>query len=139
MSCTKGTFSTPSYTKAGLAPGGTTTPNALIFLARRSFLAYNLTSKIAQTGGGMAEVATTKMSSKGQVVIPESIRKQLNLKTGSQFVVIGKDDVLILKTITEPDLDTFEALIAEARREAKRSGLRPSDIRKTILRARKRS
>ncbi len=87
----------------------------------------------------MAEVATTKMSSKGQVVIPESIRKQLNLKTGSQFVVIGKDDVLILKTITEPDLDTFEALIAEARREAKRSGLRPSDIRKTILRARKRS
>ncbi|NLT22680.1 MAG: AbrB/MazE/SpoVT family DNA-binding domain-containing protein [Syntrophorhabdus sp.] len=31
----------------------------------------------------MAEVATTKMSSRGQVVIPESIRKQLNLKAGS--------------------------------------------------------
>jgi len=87
----------------------------------------------------MAEVATTKMSSKGQVVIPESIRKQLNLKAGSQFVVIGKDDVLILKTITEPDLDTFETLITQARREAKESGLRPSDIKKTILRARKRS
>jgi AbrB family looped-hinge helix DNA binding protein len=87
----------------------------------------------------MAEVATTKMSSRGQVVIPESIRKQLNLKAGSQFVVIGKDDVLILKTIAEPDLDTFEALITQARREAKESGLRPSDIKKTILRARKRS
>ena len=87
----------------------------------------------------MAGVATTKMSSKGQVVIPESIRKQLNLKAGSQFVVIGKDDVLILKTITEPDLDTFETLITQARREAKESGLRPSDIKKTILRARKRS
>ncbi len=87
----------------------------------------------------MAEVATTKMSSRGQVVIPESIRKQLNLKAGSQFVVIGKDDVLILKTITEPDLDTFETLITQARREAKESGLRPSDIKKTILRARKRS
>ncbi|MDD3847522.1 MAG: AbrB/MazE/SpoVT family DNA-binding domain-containing protein [Syntrophorhabdaceae bacterium] len=87
----------------------------------------------------MAEVATTKMSSKGQVVIPESIRKQLNLKAGSQFVVIGKDDVLILKTITEPDLDTFETLITQARREAEESGLRPSDIKKTILTARKRS
>jgi AbrB family looped-hinge helix DNA binding protein len=87
----------------------------------------------------MAEVATTKMSSRGQVVIPESIRKQLNLKAGSQFVVIGKDDVLILKTITEPDLDTFETLITQARREAKESGLRPTDIKKTILRARKRS
>lgn len=84
-------------------------------------------------------MATTKMSSRGQVVIPESIRKQLNLKAGSQFVVIGKDDVLILKTITEPDLDTFETLITQARREAKESGLRPSDIKKTILRARKRS
>lgn len=87
----------------------------------------------------MAEVATTKMSSRGQVVIPESIRKQLNLKAGSQFVVIGKDDVLILKTITEPDLDTFQTLITQARKEAKESGLRPSDIKKTILRARKRS
>jgi hypothetical protein len=45
----------------------------------------------------------------------------------------------ILKTITEPDLDTFETLITQARREAKESGLRPSDIKKTILTARKRS
>jgi hypothetical protein len=47
--------------------------------------------------------------------------------------------VLILKTLAETDLDTFEALITQARREAKESGLRPSDIKKTILRARKRS
>jgi AbrB family looped-hinge helix DNA binding protein len=87
----------------------------------------------------MAELATTKMSSRGQVVIPETIRKQLNLKAGSQFVVIGKDDLLILKTITEPDPDTFEALITSARQMAKKSGLRPSDIKKTILKARKQS
>ena len=34
----------------------------------------------------MPNVATTRMSSKGQVVIPEDIRKQLKLKAGSQFV-----------------------------------------------------
>ena len=87
----------------------------------------------------MAEIATTKMSSKGQVVIPEIIRKQLNLKAGSQFVVMGKDDLLILKTIAEPNPDTFEALITSARQEAKKSGLRPSDIKKTVLKARKQS
>ena len=87
----------------------------------------------------MAGIATTKMSSKGQVVIPENMRKQLNLKAGSQLVVIGKDDLLILKTITEPDPDTFETLITIARQEAKKSGLFPSDIKKTILEARKQS
>ena len=37
----------------------------------------------------MATLATTKMSSKGQVVIPEDVRKRLNLKAGTQFVVVG--------------------------------------------------
>ena len=50
----------------------------------------------------MSDVATTKMSSKGQVVIPETIRKRLNLRAGSQFVVVGENDVVILKTISPP-------------------------------------
>ena len=50
----------------------------------------------------MANVSTTKMSSKGQVVIPENIRKNLNLKTGAQFIVVGDKDVVILKSITPP-------------------------------------
>ncbi|HDN94572.1 MAG TPA: AbrB family transcriptional regulator, partial [Nitrospirae bacterium] len=37
----------------------------------------------------MAPLATTKMSSKGQIVIPEDIRKRLGLKPGAQFVVVG--------------------------------------------------
>jgi len=43
----------------------------------------------------MAGVATTRMSSKGQVVIPEGIRKRLGLKAGSQFVVVGDRDTVI--------------------------------------------
>jgi AbrB family looped-hinge helix DNA binding protein len=46
----------------------------------------------------MADVATTKMPSKGQVVIPETIRKRLNLRAGFPFVVVGENDVVILKT-----------------------------------------
>ena len=84
----------------------------------------------------MANVSTTKMSSKGQVVIPENIRKQLNLKAGSQFVVVGEKDVVILKSIAPPSLDEFDALIADARKEGKRAGLKRSDIRDVIFKAR---
>jgi AbrB family looped-hinge helix DNA binding protein len=81
-------------------------------------------------------LATTKMSSKGQVVIPEDIRKRLNLSEGTQFVVTGKDDVVILKAISEPSLDEFESLIQEARAQAKQAGLKKSDIKKAISKAR---
>ena len=81
-------------------------------------------------------LATTKMSSKGQVVIPEDIRKRLNLAAGTQFVVTGKDDVVILKAITEPSLDEFESLIQEARAQAKQAGLKKSDITNAVSKAR---
>jgi len=84
----------------------------------------------------MARFSTTKMSSKGQVVIPENIRKQLNLKAGAQFVVVGEKDVVILKNITSPSLDEFDDLIAEARKEGKQAGIRRSDISDAILKAR---
>ena len=37
----------------------------------------------------MKTLATTKLSSKGQVVIPEEIRNRLGLETGAQFVASG--------------------------------------------------
>ena len=84
----------------------------------------------------MANVSTTKMSSKGQVVIPENIRKQLNLKAGAQFVVVGEKDVVILKNIAPPSLDEFGALIAEARKKGKQAGIKKCDISDAILKAR---
>ncbi|MCH7860015.1 MAG: AbrB/MazE/SpoVT family DNA-binding domain-containing protein [Candidatus Marinimicrobia bacterium] len=76
----------------------------------------------------MATAATTKMSSKGQVVIPEEIRKRLRLKTGDRFVVLGEKDTVILKTITPPSMAEFDELIAEARRQAREAGLKQSDV-----------
>ena len=84
----------------------------------------------------MAEVATTKMSSKGQVVIPEVVRKQLGLKTGVQFVVVGDKDTVILKTISPPSLAEFDELMAEARKQARKAGMKRSDIREAIKKAR---
>ena len=45
----------------------------------------------------MANLATTKMSSKGQVVLPENIRKKMGLKPGTQFIVVIEKDDLHLK------------------------------------------
>jgi AbrB family looped-hinge helix DNA binding protein len=85
----------------------------------------------------MVNAATTKMSSKGQVVIPEDIRKRLKLETGSQFIVMGEDDVVILKTIKPPSMAEFDTLITKARIQGKKAGLRQSDITAAIAKARR--
>ena len=87
----------------------------------------------------MTDVATTKMSSKGQVVIPEDIRKRLGLESGSQFVVIGEGDTVILKMISAPDMDQFDDLITRARAQARRVGLKRSDISSAVKKVRSRS
>jgi len=80
----------------------------------------------------MGLLATTKISSKGQVVIPEDVRKSLKLKTGDQFVVIGRGDTIILKTISAPSFDEFSDLLDEAQKQAKAAGLKKTDIAKII-------
>ncbi|HXH32760.1 MAG TPA: AbrB/MazE/SpoVT family DNA-binding domain-containing protein [Bacteriovoracaceae bacterium] len=85
----------------------------------------------------MATYATTKLSSKGQVVIPEDIREQLHLKEGDQFVVIGQGDVVILKAITPPSMDEFKDLLKEARNSAKKAKLTSSDIEAAVKKVRK--
>jgi AbrB family looped-hinge helix DNA binding protein len=84
----------------------------------------------------MDTLATTRMSSKGQVVIPESIRKRLDLKEGAQFLVLGDADVVILKIVTPPDMNEFDALIKQARKQAKDAGLKPADVTSAVEKAR---
>jgi AbrB family looped-hinge helix DNA binding protein len=84
----------------------------------------------------MENVATTRMSSKGQVVIPEAVRNRLGLKTGAQFVVMGDRDVVILKTIAAPARNEFSTLAAKARRQAREAGLRVSDVARAVRKVR---
>ena len=66
---------------------------------------------------------TTKMSSRGQVVIPQPIRAQLRLEPGAEFVVVAKDDVLVLQRVPSPSWDQFDRLVREARHQARSAGL----------------
>lgn len=93
----------------------------------------NLTSK----NSVMNLLATTRMSSKGQVVIPEEIRERLHLAAGSQFVVIGEGDAIIFKTLKAPSMKDFDGLIQRARTQAKLAGIKPSDIAKALTTVRR--
>lgn len=86
----------------------------------------------------MASTATTRLSSKGQVVIPEEIRKRLRLKEGDQFVVIGDKDAVILKTIVPPPAEHFDQLLAQARVAARKAGIKKADVRAAIAKVRRR-
>lgn len=46
----------------------------------------------------------TTISEKGQVVIPQSIRKELRIKPKNMFLVYGKSDTIIMKKLDLPDL-----------------------------------
>lgn len=80
----------------------------------------------------MIRPATTKMSSRGQVVIPEEIRTRLGLEPGAQFIVVGEGDVVVLKTLKAPRRAEFKRLLDEARRSAEEAGLRPDDVERAI-------
>ena len=90
----------------------------------------------------MATLGTTRMSSKGQVVIPEDIRRQLGLRAGTQFVVLGEGDVKVLRPIDLPSMEDFDSKIKKARKAARLAGLRPKDVSdavRTVRRSRRRA
>ncbi len=86
----------------------------------------------------MPNLAITKMSSKGRVVIPEGIRKNLGLETGSQFIVVSDKDVVILKAITPSLVKDLDGLIADARRRATKAAVKRSVVANAIAKVRER-
>jgi AbrB family looped-hinge helix DNA binding protein len=86
----------------------------------------------------MINIGTTRLSSKGQVVIPEDVRKQLGLEPGAQFVVMGEGDLVILKMIEAPNRSEFLALAKKVRSQARKAGLKRSDAKNAVRTVRRR-
>lgn len=82
---------------------------------------------------------TTKLSSRGQVVIPEEIRNTLGLNEGDQFIVIGSGDSVILKAIPPPRFEEFQKLLRQARAEAHKAGIKKADLKPAIAKVRRRA
>ncbi len=84
----------------------------------------------------MNTLDVTTMSSKGQVVIPTGIRKELGLLTGAKLMVLTDGSNLLLKPVQTPKLQTFHTLIRRSRHYAKQVGLRKSALGKALRKVR---
>ena len=84
----------------------------------------------------MASVMTTKMSSKGQVVLPEAVRQMYGWGSGTAFTVLAYKGAVIMQPLKTPTDDEiaaeFEEAFAESRRQAREAGMTPRDITDAI-------
>jgi AbrB family looped-hinge helix DNA binding protein len=87
----------------------------------------------------MSAVEITSLSSKGQVVIPNTIRNDLNVSVGDKFAVISDGRNILLKPIDRPQVAEFNTLINRSRKYARRIGLKKSDIVNAIKKVRRES
>jgi len=85
-------------------------------------------------------IETIKMSSKGQVVIPQNIRTSMKAVEGTMFAVVGSDDTIILKKIQTPSkeelLKKLKVMAKEGRKRAEKLGIKEKDIPDLIHKAR---
>ena len=76
----------------------------------------------------MSTLEVTSVSSRGQVVIPNSIRAELHLETGDKLVVFSDGDNILLKKIEIPAKKDFKKLIEASRQFAENAGMKQSDV-----------
>jgi AbrB family looped-hinge helix DNA binding protein len=80
----------------------------------------------------------TKLSQKGQVVIPNAVRKQLGLKEGMKFLVIGVGDTIVLRRLEmNEERVRLKNLLQESRRRAEKIGFTKREIEDFIQQSRK--
>jgi AbrB family looped-hinge helix DNA binding protein len=79
----------------------------------------------------------TKLSSKGQVVIPDEIRKKLGLETGAQFLIYAEKDAIVFKIVQPPPKEDFDKVLARAQAAAKKAGFKKEMIADEIKKYRR--
>ncbi len=85
----------------------------------------------------MENIEITSISSRGQVVIPQSLRNKLNIHEGEKFVVIGEDNTIILKKLEMPSFSGIDKLLKKTREFAQKKGLKETDVEEAIRETRK--
>jgi AbrB family looped-hinge helix DNA binding protein len=80
--------------------------------------------------------AVTKVSSKGQIVIPKDLRNRLDLKEGDTLLVYSTGSILVIRKVTKQE--TVLSIIAgPLRKKIKQLGITRKDVRKAIEQARR--
>jgi len=87
------------------------------------------------------DVEITKMTSRGQVVIPQDIRQSRGLKEGEKFLVYDTGDSIVLKRVKNlqkaKDIEEFEKTFSSMWKTAKTKGIAKKDVTEEIKAYRK--
>ena len=84
----------------------------------------------------MSVVEITSMSTKGQVVIPASMRKKLNIHGGSKLIVVQDGENILMKPIEKPRDDEFDRIMKLADEIMSESDLTEADLAEAIRESR---
>ena len=83
-----------------------------------------------------------RMSSKGQIVIPQDIRAEICASEGTMFAVIGGRDSIVLKKVATPSKEELICELKEIAKEGRRrlevKGIKEADIPNVVEKSRKR-
>lgn len=82
------------------------------------------------------DIEITKMTSKGQVVIPQSLRQSKGIKEGEKFLVYDIGENIVLKRVKGFDksknINEFDEAFVSMWRTAKAKGINKKDIEQEI-------
>ena len=90
-------------------------------------------------------VDMVKMSSKGQIVIPQGIRAEICASEGTMFAVVSGRDSIVLKKVAMPSKEDLicelEKIAKEGAKRAEKLGIKEKDVNDIIhrFRAKKRA
>ena len=83
-----------------------------------------------------------KMSSKGQIVIPQDIRTEIDASEGTMFAVVSGRDSIVLKKVATPSKEELirelKEIAKEGRKKLEAKGIKEADIPSIVEKARKR-
>jgi len=82
--------------------------------------------------GVIMEAEMTRVSSRGQVVIPGLIREKLGLKDGSRLIVFGEGDTIILKKVGFTSALERKQTLSSIRKKVKNLGITRRDVSREV-------
>ncbi len=86
------------------------------------------------------EVELTRISEKGQIVIPASLRKEMGIEKSDQFLIFGENSTIVLKKVEKAAMQkSFDELTKPLHKAIAESGLTREDLKQVIKDVRKKN
>jgi len=75
----------------------------------------------------------TRLSEKGQIVIPNELRKEMGLREGTRFIVMGLEDTIVLRRLElSQERIRLKRLLDRSRKMAEKVGFTEKEINRLI-------